>query len=280
MISTASPARILVVDDDPQELEALSNIVCALGYKPETAANGAEALEKLGSEPVDAILTDLMMPVMDGFQLLKSLMEQGDPTPAVVLTGFGSVDQAVSIVQDLRAFWFLEKPAQPTVLAPLLERAIRHKRLLAKTDKLQRELSYQGLLEDLVGTSASMRQVFTLIQRVAPTTASVLISGENGTGKDRVANAIHRLSPRAEGPFHAVNCAAIPETLMESELFGHEKGAFTGALDRHAGCFEQAHRGTLFLDEIAEMPVAMQAKLLRVLEDSKVRRLGGKSEIT
>jgi transcriptional regulator with PAS, ATPase and Fis domain len=151
---------------------------------------------------------------------------------------------------------------------------------VTETRRLQRQLSYKGVLEDLVGTSASMRHVFSLIEQVAPTSARVLIVGESGTGKERVAAAIHNLSPRAAGPFFAINCAALPESLMESEMFGHEKGSFTGALAARAGCFENAHQGTLFLDEIAEMPMPMQAKLLRVLEDSKVRRIGGKTEIS
>ena len=271
-------ALVLVVDDDERERKRLSEVISAMGHVAETATDGEDALEKLGATPFDVIVTDLMMPRMDGFQLLRTLLDRGDRTPAVVLTGFGSIDHAVSIVHDLHAFWFLEKPAQPSVLATLLERAIQHKSLVKEAERLQRQLSYQGFLGDLVGTSAAMRQVFSLIQQVAPSSASVLITGESGTGKELVAAAIHKLSPRAPHPFVAINCAALPESLIESELFGHEKGSFTGALARHAGCFEQAHQGTLLLDEIGEMPAAAQAKLLRVLEDSKVRRLGGTTE--
>jgi DNA-binding NtrC family response regulator len=220
------------------------------------------------------------MPRVDGFTLLKTLLGRGDHTPAVVLTGFGSIREALAIIHDLRAFWFLEKPAQQAILAPLLERAIRQKSLITETERLQRQLSLHGVLADMVGDSEPMRHVFSLIQQVAPKSASVLISGESGTGKERAAAAIHKLSPRASGPFVAINCAAIPESLIESQLFGHEKGSFTGAIGRQAGCFEHASGGTLFLDEIAEMPMPMQAKLLRVLEDSKVRRLGGNSEIS
>jgi len=274
-----APGRVLVIDDDPRERHDLARMVADLGYLAEAGADGEEALEKLGTAPVDAIVTDLMMPRMNGFQLLRHLLEHGDLTPAVVLTGFGSIREALAIVHDLHAFWFLEKPAQWEALAPLLERAIRQKRLIAETERLQRQLSREGYLGDLTGSSTAMRHIFSMIQQVAPTSASVLITGESGTGKERVANAIHRLSPRAAGPFVAVNCAALPETLMESELFGHEKGAFTGAAIRQAGCFEHADHGTVFLDEIAEMPMPMQAKLLRFLEDSKVRRLGGNHEI-
>ena len=279
MLSNAKTARILVVDDNPTERLFVSNIVSSLGYVVETAEHGEEALEKLGSVSVDVIVTDMMMPRMDGYGLLRALLERGDMTPAIVLTGFGNIDKAISIVHDLHAFWFLEKPAPAAALASLLERAIRHKALLTETARLQRQLSQHGVLGDLVGTSAAIRHVFSLIEQVAPSSASVLITGESGTGKERIAAAIHRFSPRASGPFVAVNCAALPENLIESELFGHESGAFTGAVGRRAGCFEHAHTGTLFLDEIGDMPFAMQAKLLRVLEDSRVRRLGGKSEI-
>lgn len=268
-----------MVDDDPRERLGLSTMISALGYAVETAGNGEEALEKLGATAADVIVTDLIMPRLDGFGLLRALLDRGDLTPAIVLTGFGSIDKAISIVHDLRAFWFLEKPAQSVALATLLERAIRYKTLMTETARLQRQLSQHGVLGDLVGTSPAIRHVYSMIEQVAPSSAPVLITGESGTGKERVAAAIHRLSSRAAGPFVAVNCAALPENLIESELFGHERGAFTGALGRRAGCFEHAHSGTLFLDEIGDMPVGMQAKLLRVLEDSRVRRLGGKVEI-
>ena len=280
MQSKSAPARVLVVDDDPEERLDVTRMVEASGYVAVTSENGEEALEKLGTSQIDAIVTDLMMPRMDGFTLLRTLLERGDPTPAVVLTGFGSIREAIAIVRDLRAFWFLEKPAQQLVLGPLLERAIQHRRLLAEAETLGRQLNRQGLFEDMIGSCEPMRRVFSTIRQVAGTSASVLITGESGTGKERVAAAIHKLSPRAARPFVAINCAAFPESLIESELFGHERGAFTGAEGRQAGCFELADRGTLFLDEIAEMPLPMQAKLLRVLEDSKVRRLGGQNEIS
>jgi DNA-binding NtrC family response regulator len=272
-------AQVLVVDDEADQRSDLAEMVEALGYMVTTASNGAEALQKLTTFPASAILTDLMMPRMDGFALLKELAARGNRTPTIVLTAFGSIDQAISIVHDLKAFWFMEKPVQPGVMRTLLERAIQQSHLVEETERLSRQLSYQGILGDLVGDSAPMMEIFSLIRQVAPTTASVLITGESGTGKELVARANHRLSPRSGGPFVAVNCAAMPESLMESELFGHEKGAFTGAVERRAGCFEQAQNGTLLLDEIAEMPVATQAKLLRVLEESKVRRLGGANDI-
>ncbi len=279
MITTPAVSRVLIVDDDPEERQSLSSKVSALGYAVEMASDGEEALEKLGSIVVDVIITDLVMPRMDGVQFLQSLLALGDLTPTIVLTSFGTVDKAVSIVKDYRAFWYMEKPAQLAILAPLLERAMRQKNLLKETERLRRQLGNQGVFEDLVGTSGAMRAVFSAIQQAAPSSASVIITGESGTGKELVASAVHKASARSGGAFVAINCAALPETLIESELFGHEKGAFTGALERRAGCFEHANQGTLFLDEIAEMPITMQAKLLRVLEQSAVRRLGGKQEI-
>jgi len=272
-------AQVLVVDDDAGERSDLAEMVSAFGFQVATAADGQEALERLASFPANAILTDLMMPRMGGLELLKELAAHGDRTPTIVLTAFGSIDRAISIVHDLKAFWFLEKPVQPAVMRALLDRAIQQSRLAEETDRLNRQLSYQGVLGDMVGDSSQIKEVFSLIRQVAPTTASVLITGESGTGKELVARAIHRLSPRSGGPFVAVNCAALPESLVESELFGHEKGAFTGAAARSAGCFEQAQNGTLLLDEIGEMPMATQAKLLRVIEESKVRRLGGANDI-
>ena len=273
------PDQILIVDDDASQRSDLAEMVSSLGFAVETAADGQEALNKLAYFPANAILTDLVMPRMDGVALLKELAMRGDRTPAIVLTGFGSIDQAISFVHDLKAFWFLEKPVQPGAMRTLLERAVEQSHLLEETMRLSRQLSYQGVLGDLVGDSPAMQQVFSLIRQVAPTTASVLITGESGTGKELVARAIHELSPRSRGPFVAINCAALPESLMESELFGHEKGSFTGAVERRAGCFEQAQNGTLLLDEIGDMPIATQAKLLRVIEECKVRRLGGAHEI-
>lgn len=273
------PTHVLVVEDDVDQRNDLAALVGSFGYKVTTAGDGREALSALAGSPASAILTDLVMSRMDGVALLKELATRGDRTPTIVLTGFGSIDQAISVVHDLKAFWFLEKPLQPGVVRTLLERAMQQSRLVKETERLNSQLSYQGVLGDLVGDSVCMKEVFSFIRQVAPTTASVLISGESGTGKELVARAIHTLSARNAGPFVAVNCAALPESLMESELFGHEKGAFTGAAERRAGCFEQAQNGTLLLDEIGEMPVGTQAKLLRVIEESKVRRLGGTGDI-
>lgn len=275
----AHQIRVLIVDDDESQRTLLAQMTASLGFEVATASDGEDALERHAAQSADVIVTDLMMPRMDGFELLKVMESMGDRTPTIVLTGIGGIEQGISLVHDLKAFWFLEKPVQPDILRALLERAAAQKHLINETDILHRQLSHQGILGDIVGGSPVMRQLYSVIRQVAPTSASVLITGESGTGKELVARAVHRLSPRSANPFLAINCAAMPETLMESELFGHEKGAFTGAVERHPGCFEQAHNGTVLLDEIAEMPIGTQAKLLRVLEDGKVRRLGGKNEL-
>jgi DNA-binding NtrC family response regulator len=270
---------ILIVDDDERQRAALAAMLSGSDFETQFAADGLEALERLATFNADVIVADLVMPRMDGFELLRHLNERGDATPAIALTGFGSMEKALAVVHDLKAFWFLEKPVEPRAFRTLLERAILYKRSLQKTEELKRDLSLRGALGDMVGTSPAMQRIFALIRQVAPTSAPVLIRGESGTGKELVAREIHKYSRRGDGPFVAINAAALPETLIESELFGHEKGAFTGAMERSAGCFEQAHGGTLFLDEIGEMPQSTQPKLLRVLEDLKVRRLGGKHEI-
>jgi DNA-binding NtrC family response regulator len=250
------------------------------GFATETAADGAEALEKMRVFNPDAIVTDMIMPGMDGVQLLERLREEeGDRAPAViVLTGYGSIETAISTVHDYGAFWFVEKPLRPRAFRVLLERAVAQRKLDRYSETLERQLSSQGVLGNLTGQSKSMQEVFFLIRQAAPTRTNILITGESGTGKELVARAIHDGSPRRSGPFVAMNCAALPETLIESELFGHERGAFTGALTRRPGCFELAQCGTLLLDEIGDMPVGLQSKLLRVLESRTVRRLGASQE--
>jgi len=279
MENERTATRVLVVDDEESQRTALASMVALWGYSVETAADGQEALEKLASFGAHVIVTDLMMPRMDGNELLRRLKAQGGGPPAIVQTAFGNLETAVATIHDLGAFWFLEKPVQSQALRLLLERAAAQGRLAEHAERLERQLSYQGVLGEMVGSSSKMHEVFTLIQQVAPSRAAVLLTGESGTGKELAARAIHTLSPRRPGPFVAINCAALPDTLMESELFGHEKGAFTGALERRAGCFELAQNGTVLLDEIGDMPVGTQAKLLRVLEDGRVRRLGGKIEL-
>ena len=270
--------KVLIVDDEISQRSGLAAIVSAWGMVAETAGDGNEALQKLNSFAADVVITDLNMPGLDGFGFLERLRDAGDMPPTIVLTAFGNIETAVRTVHELGAYWFLEKPVQPATLEVLLRRAGSHAGLRAENRQLERQLSYKGALGDLVGTSRQMREIFALLQQAGPSKACVLITGESGTGKELVARTLHALSPRRQGPFVAINCAALPETLIESELFGHEKGSFTGASERRAGCFELAQHGTLLLDEIGEMPLATQAKLLRILEDSRVRRLGGKTE--
>ena len=268
-------SRVLIVDDEDNQRTALAAMVQSWGYQAETARNGQEAMDKLQSFHAHAIITDLMMPVMDGREFLQKL---AGTVPAIVVTAYGNLDTSVSVVRDLGAFWFLEKPVRGEAVRMLLERAVSQSRLSERADSLERQLSNHGVLGELTGTSPQMQEVFALIRQAAPSKATILITGESGTGKELVARAIHNYSPRAGGPFVAINCAALPESLMESELFGNEKGAFTGAVERRPGCFELAQQGTLLLDEIGDMALATQAKLLRVLEDGKVRRLGATKE--
>ena len=279
-IESANPEfRVLVVDDEVNQRSALASMIKSWGYQTEAAADGAEALQKMPDFDPTVIVTDLMMPGMDGKELLRRLQASGGAPPAIVLTAFGNIETAISVVHDLGAYWFLEKPLQPSALRALLERAAAQRQLEERSEILQRQLSQSGVLGELIGGSAAMQGAFSLIRQAAPTSATILITGESGTGKELAARAIHGLSPRRSGPFVAVNCAALPESLMESELFGHEKGAFTGAVERRVGCFELAKNGTLLLDEIGDMPLTTQAKVLRVLEDKRVRRLGSQREI-
>jgi DNA-binding NtrC family response regulator len=266
--------RVLVVDDEESQRTALASMIKLWGYWVETAADGQEALEKLATFGAHVIVTDLNMPRMTGQELLKRLKEDGDAPPIIVQTAYGSLETSVSMVHDLGAFWFLEKPVQSQALRLLLERAAAQEKLAEHAERLERQLSNQGVLGEMVGSSPKMREVFGLIQQVAPSRAAVLITGESGTGKELAARAIHALSPRRNGPFVALNCAAMPDSLMESELFGHEKGAFTGTVGAREGYFEQAGDGTLFLDEIGDLSLFTQVKLLRVLQQMEFSRLG------
>jgi len=270
--------KILIVDDESSQRTGLAGMVKAWGMQAETATDGGDALEKLETYNADVVVTDLNMPRMDGYELMKTMRKEGNSTPVIVVTAFGNVDTAVRTVHEMGAYWFLEKPVQPNVMQTLLRRAATHNGVSKEKVTLERTLQYKGSLGEMVGASPRMQEIFSHLQQAGPSKACVLISGESGTGKELVARTLHMLSPRKQGPFIAINCAALPETLIESELFGHEKGSFTGASERRAGCFEIAQHGTLLLDEIGEMPMLTQAKLLRVLEDSKVRRLGGKAE--
>jgi DNA-binding NtrC family response regulator len=277
---TQTSARVLVVDDDRSLRESVANHIKSWGFNVEQACDGQEALQKLETYEPHLLVTDLVMPRVDGFDLLRTLKARGACPPVIVLSAFGNIEIATQTVHDFGAFWFLDKPVRLSALRCLIERAAAQSHLVEEADRLHRQLAYQGSLANMVGSSPEMQTVFSQILQVAPNSVCVLITGESGTGKEMVARAIHDLSPRSGGPFIAINCAALPENLVESELFGHEKGAFTDAAVRRQGCFELAEGGTLLLDELGEMPKGTQAKLLRVLEDSRVRRVGGKEEVT
>jgi DNA-binding NtrC family response regulator len=274
-----SDQRVLIVDDEQSARQGLSELVTGWGYVTETAADGREALERMESFAPLVVITDVVMPNLDGFKLLAHVKEDYPETAVILLTGQGSVDAAIRAVKDEGAFYYFEKPINTRKIQLVLKKAAEYSSARRENDLLRRQLRQYGAFGEMVGNSDAMREVYTIIEQVAPSSVSVLVTGESGTGKEMVARTIHKLSPRANQPFIAINCAAVPETLMESELFGHEKGAFTGAAERRIGCFELANNGTLLLDEIAEMPFLLQAKLLRVLEDKTVRRLGSMREM-
>jgi DNA-binding NtrC family response regulator len=273
--------KVLIAEDEPHALMGLAELISGWGYRTETARDGVEGWEKALAFDPAIVVTDLKMPRMDGIGLLTKLREEGSGFSSnlavVVLTAMGSIELAVDAMK-LGAYDFLSKPVDPTRLKTILANATRQRDTEIELEVARRRLRETGVLGGLVGNSRSMREIFGLIEQIAPSNVSVLITGESGTGKELVARTLHNLSTRKSRPFVAVNCAAIPETLIESEIFGHEKGAFTGAVERRAGCFELANGGTLLLDELAEMPAGTQAKLLRVLEERKLRRLGARTE--
>jgi DNA-binding NtrC family response regulator len=270
--------RLLIVDDEADSREALAELAGRWGYEVQSAADGSEALRRAIEWHPDVILTDLVMPNMDGLWLLRALRAELPECPVVLLTGRGTVQTAVQAIKE-GAYDFIEKPLEISRLRVVLDRALEKKETMREVQLLRRRLAALAPGTDMIGSGPAMSRVFELVKKVAPANASVVITGESGTGKEVVARAIHSLSPRTEKPFLALNCSAIPSTLIESELFGYERGAFTGADQRRLGNFELAHGGTLFLDEIGELPIEVQGKFLRVLEDRKVRRLGGKSDV-
>ncbi|HTM41946.1 MAG TPA: sigma-54 dependent transcriptional regulator [Terriglobales bacterium] len=274
-----TPEKVLIVEDEENERVGLAELISGWGYRTETAHDGLEGLEKVELFSPGIVLTDLKMPRMDGMSLLSKLAERSESIAVIVVTAQGTIESAVQAMQ-IGAFNYIQKPIDFNRLKSILQNAAELRSTRAELEATRRQLRNKGQLGVLVGSSKKMQEVFHLVEMVAPSTASVLITGESGTGKELVARTIHDLSTRKGKPFIAINCAAIPETLIETEIFGHEKGAFTGALERRVGCFELAEGGTLLLDEIGEMPVATQAKLLRVLEDRKLRRLGSKIETT
>jgi DNA-binding NtrC family response regulator len=273
-----SKQRVLIVDDETGSRRGLSELVANWGYETEAAADGAEGLEKVASFRPHVVLADLVMPRMDGMELLRALSGSLGHMTFVMLTAKGSIASAVEAMKQ-GAFDYLAKPVDTRQLQALLEKATSRSSLWEVLERYENVLEATGRFGRLVGKSSSMRRLYQMIKQAGLSSASVLIVGESGTGKELVARTLHEVSPRSEGPFSAINCAAIPESLLESEIFGHEKGAYTGAEGRRQGCFELADHGTLFLDEVAEMAVSTQVKLLRVLEERSFRRLGGHEEI-
>jgi DNA-binding NtrC family response regulator len=276
-VAKAIAERVLIVEDDSAARLGLEQLVKSWGFTAESATDGEEALGKVTSFRPAIVITDLVMPRMDGLGLLRALQQQGADATTLLLTAQGTVETAVEAMKE-GAYDYLTKPVDIQRLKILLDKIVERLETMREVKALRRQLRESGTFGSLIGNSPEMRKIYQIVEQASPTSASVLIMGESGTGKELVAQTIHHLSPRASYPFVAINCAAIPETLLESEIFGHEKGAFTGAADRRQGCFELADRGTLFLDEIGEMTPATQVKLLRVLQERKFRRLGGRME--
>ncbi len=265
--------RILVVDDEPAQREMVSGFLKKQGFDVSTAESGVKALQLFRQDSIDLILTDQKMPVMSGADLLQAVRAINPETPVILMTAFGSIEAAVSAIQG-GATDYLTKPLNLDELLYRIRQVSDRYRIIAENRELREALQSRHRIEGIIGESGPMLDVISLVRRVAPSEATVLIRGETGTGKELIAKAIHFASPRASGPLVKVNCAALPETLLESELFGHEKGAFTGALSSRQGRFELADEGTLFLDEIGDLPPHLQAKLLRVLQERVYEKVG------
>jgi DNA-binding NtrC family response regulator len=266
--------RVLIVDDEPDMVENCARILGRAGYECLTASDPRRGLTMLETERPDLLLTDLKMPEVDGMELLRRARELDAALPVIMITAFATVESAVAAVKE-GAFDYLPKTFSVDQLQVAVDRALRHRGLQRENRNLKEQLAQTYGLENIVGRSPAMSRVFELLRKAARAEANILVLGESGTGKELVARAIHANSPRAAQPFVPVDCASLPEHLLESELFGHEKGAFTGAVRSKPGLMEVAHRGTLFLDEIAEMPVGLQVKLLRALQERQIRRVGG-----
>ena len=270
----SEPYSILIADDDPGNLESLSKIFQREGFRVSLASGGKEALEQFRKNPTELVLCDLMMPELNGMELLKGIKAVSPHTQVIMITAYGTIDRAVEAMRA-GAWDFITKPFKRRELIRSVQKALKTSLLLRENRALRRQL--EALRENqthLIGQSPSWRRILEIVKQVAPSNATVLLQGESGTGKELLAREIHRLSPRRQNRFVAVNCGAFPETLFDSEMFGYEKGAFTGALQSKPGRFELADSGTLFLDEIAELPPSLQVKLLRVLQDRRVERLG------
>jgi DNA-binding NtrC family response regulator len=273
-----SKGQILVVDDEAAQREILRTILTADGYRVETAGSASEAVQRSEANRFDLVITDLRMPGGDGLSLVRQLTRDDPPTLVILMTAYGSMDSAEKALGQ-GAFDYLTKPLNREDLLLTVGRALERIRLSQENRLLRRQLDARFRVEGIVGSHYRLQEVFDKIRKVSGSTSTVLITGETGTGKELIARAIHRNSPRKDRPFVAVSCAAIPETLIESELFGHEKGAFTGAVGRHQGFFEMADKSTLFLDEVAELSPNMQAKVLRALQERTIRRVGGREDL-
>ena len=272
------PRRVLVVDDERKQLDILKAILGREGFDVESATTAEAAAEILRDAPPAVVLTDLKLPGMDGIGLLDRTLRASPRTVVIIMTAHGTVDTAVQAMK-MGAFDYLTKPLARDTVVLAVRRAAEKARLLSENLALQEQLVDRFSLPNIIGDHGTMQDVFRMVRKVAPSSSTVLVYGESGTGKELIARAIHYNSPRAGRPFHAINCAAIPEPLLESELFGHEKGAFTGAVTRKTGLFEEASLSSLFLDEIGDLGMAMQAKILRALQEKEVRRVGGTASI-
>src|SRR6188508_1659481 len=270
----SSSHPVLIVEDRDSLRTMLRLALEAHGHAVLEARDEPEAIRELRQTRPIVVLTDLKLPTGDGFGVLRAAKELDPDLPVVVMTAYGSIQDAVTAMKE-GALDFLAKPIEPDHLLLMVERAIAQRRLVTENFLLKQELAERRGAPRIIGEDARLQQVSQQLHRAAATDATVLLEGESGTGKELFARALHALSPRADGPFVAINCAAIPETLLETELFGHEKGAFTGATGRKPGKFELAHRGTLFLDEIGDLPLGLQAKILRALEEKSFDRVGG-----
>ncbi|HVN25159.1 MAG TPA: sigma-54 dependent transcriptional regulator [Syntrophorhabdales bacterium] len=269
---------VLVVEDDKNQREIIKTILVKEGYYVEDVGTGAKAIEILKNGNFDVVLTDLRLPDIEGTEILKEVKSQNQPCHVIIVTAFGSIPSAIEATR-LGAFHYLEKPLEKDQLLLVIQNAIDQVRLLKDNIRLKDQLVDKFQLDNIVGDHGSMHELFRIVRRVAPTNSTVLIYGESGTGKELFAKSIHYNSPRRQYPFFAINCAAIPETLLESELFGYEKGAFTGAVTRHIGLFEQANHSSLLLDEIGDLTLPMQAKVLRTIQEKEIRRIAGKETI-
>lgn len=272
-------AKVLVVEDEPNLRMALGEIIKSWGHDTVLAETISGAMDAVNTDHPDILLVDVHLPDGSGIDLLKKVKENNPDTPVVILTGDKSVDDAVTAIRAYRADDYMTKPCDMNRLKLSLEQILDKRQMEEEVQKLRKQLKKAGTMGGLKGRSPAMMEMYSLIERVAPTEASVFITGESGTGKTLIAQTVHDYSRRRTKPFVAVNCAAIAPTLIESELFGHEKGAFTGATQQRRGYFEEAYGGTIFLDEITELPIELQGKLLRVLEENRIRRVGGNQEV-